>query len=246
MAEPIPKSFNIIKYNSSNISFYNNKWYISFQLEIESEHNITNNNSIGIDLGVKKLATLSNGNQIIPINSMKNKQHKMAKLQQQLAKKIKYSNNYKKQKRKINKLHAKIKNIRMTQNHKITTTLTNQFNTVFIEDLKTKNMTKSAKGDINNPGKNVNAKSGLNKAILDQGWFQFKQQLIYKSIWKNGKIVMVDPKYTSQTCSKCNHTHKNNRKSQTSFICEQCNYSINADINAAINIKNKGLLLITK
>lgn len=111
---------------------------------------------------------------------------------------------------------------------------------VVVEALKITNMSKSAKGDIDNPGKNVQAKAGLNKSILDQGWGEFKRQLKYKLGWLSGTYVEVSPQYTSQKCSKCGNINKDNRKTQSNFCCITCNHTEHADINAALNILAAG------
>jgi len=91
------------------------------------------------------------------------------------------------------------------------------------------------------PGKNVKAKAGLNKAILMQGWHRFQTLLTYKTQWHDGILLFVDPKYTSQQCSKCGHSEKENRKTQSNFSCKKCGYTENADLNAAKNILTVGL-----
>ena len=104
--------------------------------------------------------------------------------------------------------------------------------TVVLEDLNTKAMTKSAKGTVEKPGRNVKQKAGLNRAILASGWGQLERKLEYKA----GQVVYVDPAYTSQTCSQCGHTAQSNRPSQAVFRCGACGFRANADHNAAINI----------
>ena len=111
---------------------------------------------------------------------------------------------------------------------------------VVVEDLKVANMSKSAKGTAENPGKNVKSKSGLNRSILDQGWFEFVRQLEYKQLWSGGQLIKIDPKFTSQKCSKCGHTAKENRKSQSNFKCVSGGFESNADLNAASNILAAG------
>ena len=101
-------------------------------------------------------------------------------------------------------------------------------------------MTKSARGTLQNPGKNVKAKSGLNRVILDQGWGEFRRQLSYKSVWYGSKLLVVSEKYTSQTCSSCCHRDAANRQSQSVFQCIACGYQDNADTNAAKNIRTVG------
>ncbi len=96
---------------------------------------------------------------------------------------------------------------------------------VVVEALKIKSMSKSAQGDIFNPGKNVRAKRGLNKSIQDQGWGEFKRQLKYKLAWLNGIYVEVEPRYTSQKCSKCGNISRANRTSQDKFCCQACYFA---------------------
>ena len=101
-------------------------------------------------------------------------------------------------------------------------------------------MSKSAKGTLDAPGRNVSQQSGLNKAILDQGWGEFLRQIEYKLAWLGGLVLLVNPAYTSQQCSCCGHTAKENRKNQAQFVCTACGFTINADHNAANNIERAG------
>jgi putative transposase len=126
--------------------------------------------------------------------------------------------------------------------HKVTTAIVKSHAYVVVEALKVKNMSASAKGDAQKHGKNVRQKAGLNRSILDQGWGMFRQFLAYKLKYNYGtKLIEVKAHYTSQRCSECGHTHKDNRKNQASFKCMQCGLAMNADINAAINIRTAGL-----
>jgi len=122
--------------------------------------------------------------------------------------------------------------------------LVESYDFIAAEDLKVKNMTKSAKGTLAKPGKNVKAKSGLNRSILSQGWSIFLKMLEYKSDWYGKRLVKVDPRYTSQTCNKCGYVSKKNRKSQAKFVCGSCWLKINADLNAARVILQRGLALV--
>jgi len=112
-----------------------------------------------------------------------------------------------------------------------------------MEDLKISNMSKSAKGNKDNPGKNVKAKSGLNEAILDQGWYEFRRQLTYKQQWRGGDVVLAPAKNTSITCldKNCGYISKANRKEQSCFKCEKCGYTENADYVGAVNVLRAGL-----
>ncbi|WP_072119113.1 RNA-guided endonuclease InsQ/TnpB family protein, partial [Shigella sonnei] len=84
------------------------------------------------------------------------------------------------------------------------------------------------------------AKSGLNRSILDQGWYEMRRQLEYKQLWRGGQVLAVPPAYTSQRCACCGHTAKENRLSQSKFRCQVCGYTVNADVNGARNILAAG------
>ncbi|MDX7731651.1 transposase, partial [Aeromonas caviae] len=187
-----------------------------------------------------KLATLSDGTVFEPVNSFKTNQTKLARLQRQLSKKVKFSSNWKKQKAKIQRLHSHIANTRRDYLHKVTTTISKNHAMIVIEDLKVASMSKSAAGTTSQPGRNVRAKSGLNRSILDQGWFELRRQLEYKQAWRGGQVLAINPAYTSQQCACCGHTAKDNRQTQSQFKCAACGYEANADVNGARNILAAG------
>ncbi|WP_106361777.1 RNA-guided endonuclease InsQ/TnpB family protein [Escherichia coli] len=229
------------KIKNATISQLAGQWYISFQVEIETaEPNHTSTTIVGLDAGVAKLATLSDGTVFEPVNSFQKNQKKLARLQRQLSRKVKFSNNWQKQKRKIQCLHSRIANIRRDYLHKVTTTVSKNHAMIVIEDLKVSNMSKSAAGTVSQPGRNVRAKSGLNRSILDQGWYEMRRQLAYKQLWRGGQVLAVPPAYTSQRCAYCGHTAKENRLSQSKFRCQVCGYTANADVNGARNILAAG------
>jgi IS605 OrfB family transposase len=113
-----------------------------------------------------------------------------------------------------------------------------------MEDLDIKSMTESAKGTVEQPGKDVRKKSNLNKAILDVGLGMFRQYVEYKVPCAGGRFVKVNPAYTSQTCHACGHCSPDNRKTQAKFLCVSCGHTDNADHNAALNIEAAGLAVI--
>lgn len=220
----------------------NARWFISFQTEIELPDDLKHESSsmVGIDVGISKFATLSDGKVYEPLNAFRSKEKALAKSQRQLAKKVKFSENWKKQKVKIGKLQGKIAACRLNYLHKISNEISNNHAMIVIEDLKVRNMSRSAKGTAEKHGKNVKAKSGLNKSLLDQGFYEFRRQLAYKQLWRGGDLVAVKPHYTSQKCSCCGHTHKDNRKSQEKFSCLACGHTENADFNASKNVLASG------
>ena len=248
----LPNGIGLVKFRKSQdiigtiknitISKKSSRWYLSFGTERELEQNLIHpsESAIGIDLGITKLITTSDGKYIKPKNSFKANQVKLAKLQRGLAKKVKFSANWKKQNRKIQKLHHHIANIRHDYLHKITTSISKSHAMIACEDLKVANMSKSASGTVENKGRHVKAKSGLNKSILDQGWGMVVNMLEYKQKWQGGLLIKVNPRYTSQTCFECKYIAKENRQTQAKFECVKCRYITNADINAARNILAAG------
>ena len=216
------------------------KWYVSIQTEFEQEIPVPKGGEIGIDMGIVKFATLSDGTHFEPINAFKTLKGKLAKLQKQFKNKTKFSKNWQKLKAKISKLHQKITNIRKNHLHQISSTISKNHAIVYVEDLKVTNMSKSAKGNAEQHGKNVTAKSGLNRAILDQAWYEFKRQLDYKLLWNGGHLIAVPPQNTSRCCPACSHTSKENRQTQENFECIECGYQNNADIVGAINVLKRG------
>ncbi|MGX8942818.1 RNA-guided endonuclease InsQ/TnpB family protein [Symbiopectobacterium sp. Eva_TO] len=217
------------------------KWYVSIQTEYEVTERVHKAASmVGLDAGVTKLATLSDGTVYQPVNNFKASQRKLAMLQRQLSRKVKFSTNWQKQKQKIQRLHSHIANIRRDYLHKVTSEISKNHAMIVIEDLKVSNMSKSAKGTAEQHGRNVKAKSGLNRSILDQGWYEMRRQLEYKQLWRGGSVLAIPPAYTSQRCACCGHTAKENRLSQSKFECQICGYTENADINGARNILAAG------
>jgi len=212
-------------------------WYVSFQTEKELDEPVhPSTSTIGVDRGVRYFGVCSD-NSYIEGPVTKKYRCKLVSEQKKLARKKKGSNNWKKQKARISKLHKKIANIRNDFLHKTSTNLCKNHACIVLENLQVKNMSKSAKGTLENPGRNVKAKAGLNREILNQGWYKFQTMLEYKQKYTGGTVLYVDPKYTSQKCCRCGCKAKENRKSQECFLCIECGFSCNADYNAAVNIK---------
>ena len=157
---------------------------------------------------------------------------------ERLAKKFlnEFSKNWQKLKAKLAKFHHKISNIRKNYLHQISSQISQNHAIVYVEDLQVTNMSKSAKGDAQQYGKNVKQKSGLNRAILDQSWYEFRRQLVYKLAWNGGFLFAVPPQNTSRCCPNCGHTTKDNRQTQANFECVECGYQNNADVVGAINV----------
>lgn len=216
-------------------------WFVSIQTEIDQAEPIHPSSSIiGGDRGVKRFITISDGSFFEPLSVFRKLEATLAKEQRKLARKIKRSSNWQKQKNRITRLHIRIADARNDYLHKVSTEISKNHAVIVLEDLPVKNMTASAKGTTENPGRNVRQKAGLNKGILDQGWSEFARQLEYKQFWRGGWVLYVNPAYTSQGCSSCGHVSAENRKFQELFACTACGFTANADHNAAINIKRAG------
>lgn len=223
------------------VSFSAGKWYVSIQTEREVPNPIHPlRSAVGIDMGVARFATLSDGSSVAPLSSFRKHEKKLALLQRKLSRRTKFSANWQKLKKRIQRLHRRIADVRNDFLHKLTTTISKNHALVVIEDLKVRNMSRSASGTLEAPGRNVRAKTGLNKSILDQGWFEFRRQLSYKLAWLGGTLLIIPPQYTSQTCSRCGCVDKHSRQTQARFKCTACGFELNADHNAALNILAAG------
>ncbi|WP_198005662.1 RNA-guided endonuclease InsQ/TnpB family protein [Thioalkalivibrio thiocyanodenitrificans] len=223
------------------VSASNGKWFVSIQSEREVAEPVHPATSlVGVDMGVANFATLSTGEIIAPANAFKKQQRQLARAQRAMSRKQKFSRNWTQAKARVQKIHARISNSRRDALHKLTTTLSKNHAAVVIEDLQVRNMSQSASGTVDQPGRNVRAKAGLNRAILDQGWFEFRRQLEYKQAWRGGMVVAVDPRNTSRTCPACGHVSAGNRRSQSRFECVACGHVAHADVNAASNILAAG------
>lgn len=225
---------------SATVSLRAGKWYVSIVTRREVELPVPHGPAVGIDMGVARFATMSDGSFIAALASFRNHEKRLAKYQRRMARKVKGSNNWKKAKSRIQRIHARIADARADFLHKTSTAISKNHAMVAVEDLKISNMSKSAKGTADVPGRNVRAKSGLNKSILDQGWGEFRRQLEYKVVWRGGFFVAVNPKNTSRTCPCCGHVSKDNRKTQALFKCVQCGHEANADHVGALNVLAAG------
>lgn len=218
---------------SATISREVNKWFISFSFELNAiPYQLCENQAnVGVDLGIEKLATLSDGKYFENLKLIKKYSKKMRRMQRQLSRKqhstkkgdiTKQSNNYKKQAIKVAKLHQRIRNTRNDYLNKITTYITSNYKNIVIENLNVKGMIKN---------------HHLAKSINDVSWGEFKRQLEYKSILRNNNLIIADRWFpSSKTCSNCGYINKKLRLSNRTFICPKCGNRIDRDLNASINL----------
>ena len=217
------------------------RWLISIQTKRETGPSVSHATSaVGIDMGVARFATLSDGTVYEPLDSFKAHQRRLAHYQRMMSRRCKRGKNWQKARRKVQKVYARIGNCRRDYLHKATTAISKNHAMVCLEDLQVRNMSRSAAGSVASPGRSVRAKSGLNRSILDQGWFEFRRQLQYKLGWNGGMLIVVAPHNTSRECPACGHSEAANRTTQAQFRCLECGLSENADLVGAINILARG------
>ncbi|MBF0298381.1 MAG: transposase [Oligoflexia bacterium] len=226
------------KINSAVISKTADHWFVSVQVEIEQQINNDNNNLVdrivGVDLGINKMCTTSDGHAFEAPKPLKKYLRKLKREQRVLSKKIKFAKkekrelktaqNFQKQKIIVQKIHYKISNIRRDALHKLTSFLSNNYTEMAIEDLNVKGMVKN---------------HNLARSIQDVGFGEFRRQLAYKSNWKKRNLVIVDRFYpSSKRCSYCGLIKEKLTLADRTFTCE-CGNSLDRDLNASFNLKQK-------
>lgn len=210
-------------------------WQISLGCLIDSDIADVGG-SVGIDRGITAPIAMSDGTMVVMPQSIARIDALHKRAQRIASRRKRGSKRYAKAVKRAARLKARQARIRKDWAHRTTTDIARKYGTVVIERLRTKDMSKSAKGTIEQPGKNVAQKRGLNRAILNVGWFQIEAMLNYKVF----KLIKVNPAFSSQTCSVCRTVDKRSRKSQASFVCVACGHRDNADTNAASVILSRG------
>jgi len=232
----LPEKFGVVRISRSC-----GRWYASFEHVIEAKERVAPGGSeAGVDVGIAKFAALSNGGGIA--NPKWGRSLNAEPLQQALSRCKPRSKRRRKAVLALAKCRAREARQRRAFAHEESRQLANSFAFIAFEDLKILNMTRSAKGTVEQPGTNVAAKAGLNRSIADAGWRQFMDMVLYKAEEAGGQVVFVNPKNTSLTCNECGFVAKENRLSQAVFHCGKCSHEANADVNAARNILKKARL----
>jgi len=215
------------KIMSATISREADRWFVSITVDTQDDSHLPkaeNQGAVGVDLGVSALATLSTGEKIVGPKPYQALLNRVRRLSRSLSRKVKGSENWKKAKVKLARLHARIGNIRRDAMHKLTTDLTRRFHTIGIEDLNVRGMVKNRR---------------LSRSISDMSFFEFRRQLAYKAAWRGGMIVVADRWFaSSKTCSNCGHQLDTLPLSVREWTCPACGSIHDRDLNAAINLKN--------
>ena len=191
---------------------------------------------VGVDRGVIVSAALSTGEKTSPAGLRAKQAERLVRLQRRLARAKRGSNRRKAVVGKIAVLRARETDRRKDWVEKTSTDLARRFDLIGVENLKVASMTRSARGTLAAPGRNVRQKAGLNRGILKAGWTLLLTRLEHKA---SGRVVKVDPAYTSQMCSACGQVDANSRESQALFVCTACAFAEHADVNAACNIRDR-------
>lgn len=206
------------------------RWHVAFAAIPEPVPGPGTGEVVGIDRGVKVTAALSTGEMLNVPGLNAREQARLLRLQRKLAKAKRGSGRRGKVKTAAAKVKARETGRRKDWTEKVSTDIARRFDVIRVEDLKIGNMTRSAKGTTDAPGRNVAQKARLNREISKSGWGMLVKRLEDKA---PGRVEKVPPAYTSQCCSACGHVDRNSRESQAKFLCTACNFACNADLNAA-------------
>lgn len=205
-----------------------NRWFVAFSYKIEPSATAKVSAVVGVDLGIKTLATLSNGETFPNPQAYRTAERRLKRLQRGASRKVKGSNNRHKANLKLAKQQARVANIRQDTLNKLTTYLAKNHSQIVIEDL-------NVSGMLANPK--------LAKSIADLGLYEFRRQLTYKCELYGSKIIIVDRFFpSSKTCSCCGHIQDMPLKERV-FNCGNCGVSIDRDLNASLNLEKQALVV---
>ena len=208
------------------------RWFVAIQVEMPVPKPVHNSESqaVGVDLGVKELAVLSDGTKVAGAKPHKALLSRLRRLNKSLSRKQgakqgeKKSKNFRKAQMKLSRLHARTANIRNDETHKLTSMLAEKYGIIGIEDLNVSGMSKNHR---------------LARAVLDMSFYEFRRQIEYKSKLKGGRVIIADRFYpSSKTCSDCGNKYDELTLSMREWTCPNCNAHHDRDLNAAINLRN--------
>ena len=213
------------KIKTCTIRRQNDKWYVCFSCEVEEQILPATGQSIGIDVGLEKFASTSDGTFVENPRFFRKEEEALAKAQRKLSKQTKGTKEWREAKKVVARIHERIKNRRHNFIHQLSRKLVNENDVIVVEKLNVDNMVKN---------------HCLSKSIHDASWTQFRYALDYKAASAGRKLILVNPAYTSQDCSGCGFRAKKPLKERW-HLCPMCGLSLDRDVNAAINILRLGL-----
>jgi putative transposase len=209
------------------------RWHVAFAVIPVPVSAPGNGEAVGIDRGVVVSAALSTG-ELLHVPSLSGRERaRLRRLERKLARAKKGSARRGRVKLSLARLRARETDRRKDWAEKASTGIARRFDLIRVEDLRIKNMTRSARGTLENPGRSIRQKAGLNRGILRSGWGLLERRLQDKA---PGRVEKISPAFTSQRCSACGQVDPKSRESQAVFRCTACGYACHADVNAAINI----------
>ncbi|MEU6791438.1 transposase [Nonomuraea wenchangensis] len=211
------------------------RWHVAFAAIPEPVPAPGTGEVAGMDRGVAVSAALSTGELLNVPGLRDGEKARLLRLLRRLARAERGSNRRGKVKAAIAKVRAREADRRKDWVEKTSTDLARRFDVIAVEDLKISHMTRSARGTLEAPGRNVRQKAGLNRGILAAGWGRLVQRLEYKA---PGRVQKINPRHTSQTCNACRHRAAESRESQSRFRCVACGHQAHADVNAAENLRD--------
>ncbi|HVC71631.1 MAG TPA: transposase [Acidimicrobiales bacterium] len=242
LSRPLPEDFGMVRITLDRAG----RWHVSFTAPQPVLERSATGRSIGLDAGVVATFTGSDGSRRHAPGLGAHEGQRVRSLQRKLARQQKGSNRRAQTNSSVARLRAREADRRKNWIEQTTTELVRHYDLIAIEDLRVKNMVRSAQGTVEHPGTRVAQKRGLNRAISAQGWSEFRRRLEDKAATCAVTVVAVNPAFTSQRCSACGHTEEKSRESQAVFLCRACGHNDNADVNAATNILAAGLAVTAR
>jgi putative transposase len=223
---------------SVTVSRVAGRWFAALQCSVEvAEPQARFDPWIGVDVGVTEYAASSDGALYKGVETLETNRRKLVKLQRKFNRSEKGGKRRRKVALRVARQYSKMANARIDRAHKVSSQLVKNHGRIRMEDLRVKNMMKSAKGTVDAPGKKVAQKRGLNRKLADQGLRTLRTFVEYKLGWSGGSFEAVNPQYTSQECNECHYVAAGNRKEEK-FKCMRCGHKDHADVNAAKNIRD--------
>lgn len=216
------------------------QWFACLSCLIPATDAVHRGGAVGLDLGVTNHVALSTGELLPGLRIERDQSKRVRKAARKVTRRKRGSKRRRKAVALLVRHRQREANRRRDHAHKLSRRLVTAYGLIAVEDLAITNMVRSAKGTVENLGRNVRQKAGLNRAIADQSWAQLIEFLTYKAEEAGGSVVKVGAAFTSQTCSDCGYVDAASRKGE-SFVCTACSLADHADVNAARNILNKAL-----
>ncbi len=236
------KGRSVPPFGRAMISVRAGRWYATFECERGVCPLEKTGRKVGVDRGIVAVVATSDGELIALPKNMSRHRAKVRVAQKRVSRRVRGSLRRGKARLLLARAHEAAASARRDFLHKLSRSIVNRYDTIAIEKLNVGAMTRSAAGTSEEPGRNVRAKAGLNREILNAGWSILRHMLVEKAESAVRTIVEVDPKNTSRECSSCGLIDASSRRSQSEFVCVGCSYAENADINAARVIRKRAEL----